>query len=119
LLPGVASGRHQLEIEGPRIGRSAVRVLRGGPDDRRGPNDRVVLYHLDVAARHAPTVRIPSPTPRETVVTMTYEPGFDQLASVTDPINQTTTLTYDTLGRLTTITDPLSHQTTVTSNAAG
>jgi YD repeat-containing protein len=41
------------------------------------------------------------------------------VASVTDPLNHTTTFGYDSAGNLTTITDPLSHTTTLTYNAAG
>ncbi len=51
--------------------------------------------------------------------TLAYEPIFNQVASVTDPLNHSTSFGYDTLGRLTTITDPLNHQTTLTYNTAG
>jgi RHS repeat-associated protein len=49
--------------------------------------------------------------------TYTYEPVFGQLLTVTDPLNHTSTLGYDTLGRLTSATDPLGHQTTLGWNA--
>ena len=51
--------------------------------------------------------------------TYTYEPRFNQLATVTDPLMHTTTYGYDDAGRLVTITDPLQHQTTLTYNARG
>ena len=53
------------------------------------------------------------------MTTFTYEPQFNQLATITDPLLHTWTLGYDTLGRLTSATDPLTHVTTVAPNAAG
>jgi RHS repeat-associated protein len=50
---------------------------------------------------------------------MTYEPAYNQLATVTDPLSHTTAFAYDAQGRLTTITDPLGHETTFTHNSAG
>jgi RHS repeat-associated protein len=49
----------------------------------------------------------------------TYESKFDQVATITDPLNHTTSFEYDTLGRVTRITDPLGHETTFTHNSAG
>jgi YD repeat-containing protein len=40
--------------------------------------------------------------------TFTYEPQFNQLASVTDPLSHTTSFSYDQNGNLTTATDPLA-----------
>ncbi|HEY7291190.1 MAG TPA: RHS repeat-associated core domain-containing protein [Vicinamibacterales bacterium] len=51
--------------------------------------------------------------------TYTYEPMFNQLATVTDPLTHTWTLTYDGTGRLTGSTDPLTHHTGVSMNTAG
>ena len=51
--------------------------------------------------------------------TFTYEPTFGQVTSATDPLNHTTSLAYDSLGRLTRVTDPLNHQTTFTYTGAG
>ena len=42
--------------------------------------------------------------------TFTYEPSFNQLQSVTDPLGHSTTFAYDAIGELTSITDPLNHQ---------
>jgi RHS repeat-associated protein len=50
---------------------------------------------------------------------MTYEPAYNQIATVTDPLGHTAAFNYDTSGRLTTITDPLGHETTFTYNGAG
>ncbi|MDT5268357.1 MAG: hypothetical protein QOH49_543 [Acidobacteriota bacterium] len=49
----------------------------------------------------------------------TYEPNFQRLASVTDPLNHTASFTYDSKGSLTRITDPLGHEANFTYNAAG
>jgi RHS repeat-associated protein len=48
-----------------------------------------------------------------------YDPNFSQLTSVTDPLNNTTSITLDNFGNPQTITDPLTHQTTMTFNPAG
>jgi YD repeat-containing protein len=51
--------------------------------------------------------------------TYTYEPAYNQVESVTDTLNHTTTFAYDWVGRLTTVTDTLTQQTTFTCHAAG
>lgn len=49
----------------------------------------------------------------------TYEPTYDRLTGVTDPLNHSITFGYNSRGSLTSATDALSHQTTFTVNAAG
>ncbi len=50
----------------------------------------------------------------------TYEPKFNQLASITDPLQHTTTFNYDpTAGNLTSVTDALGHGSTFAYNTAG
>jgi RHS repeat-associated protein len=49
----------------------------------------------------------------------TYEPHFQQLATVIDPLQHTTTYGFDAAGNLTSVTDPLQHQSTFAYNAAG
>jgi len=51
--------------------------------------------------------------------TYTYEPHFHQVATITDPLDHTTTFGYDVHGNLTSITDPLQHQTTFGYNSRG
>jgi YD repeat-containing protein len=46
-------------------------------------------------------------------------PTYSLVASVTDPLNHTTTYGYDWEGRLTSVTDALALQTTFTANGAG
>lgn len=43
-------------------------------------------------------------TPIAVTTTFTYEPTYNQIATVTDPLNHTTTFGYDTKDNLTTIT---------------
>jgi YD repeat-containing protein len=47
-------------------------------------------------------------TPDAVTTTLTYEPQFFQLATITDPQQHTWTLTYDSQARLSGTTDPLS-----------
>ena len=51
--------------------------------------------------------------------TITYDPTFHQVTSYQDPLSNTTTLGYDSLGNLVSVTDPLGHQTTETNNSQG
>jgi RHS repeat-associated protein len=75
-------------------------------------------YTYDTSG-HVLTVTHLAGTADAVTTTSTYEPLFNQLATVTDPLNHTWTLGYDAHGRLTGVTDPLSHHTTVTMNAVG
>ncbi len=49
----------------------------------------------------------------------TWTTDFNQLATYTDPLNRITTLTYDSLGKLTQIQDPLNQITQVTMDDQG
>ena len=51
--------------------------------------------------------------------TFTYEPVYHQLATVTDPLQHTTTLGYGARGKLVSVRDPLGHETTLAYNGAG
>src|SRR4030095_2220353 len=51
--------------------------------------------------------------------TYTYEALFGQMATVTGPLHQHSTVAYDTTGKPTSVSDPLSHQSTITMNPAG
>jgi RHS repeat-associated protein len=53
------------------------------------------------------------------VTTYTYEPLFNQIATITDPLEHTTTYGYDSSGNVISVTDPLDHTTTMTYNGAG
>jgi RHS repeat-associated protein len=58
-------------------------------------------------------------TPDARTTSYTYEPTFNQIATVTDPLNHTWTMGYDALGRFTSVRDPLTHQITAVVNSAG
>ena len=49
----------------------------------------------------------------------TYEPLFNQVTSIKDPLSRVITIGYDSLGNITSVTDPLGHRTTLTYNSAG
>ncbi len=51
--------------------------------------------------------------------TYTYEPVYNQLKTVTDPLGRTITLTYDSLGNLRQVTDPLANKSTFTYDPLG
>jgi len=50
---------------------------------------------------------------------LTYTPAFNELATLTDPNNNTWTIGYDSHGNPTSITDPLNHQVTLGYNSMG
>ena len=58
-------------------------------------------------------------TAAATVTSLTYEPTFSQLTSLTDPMGHTTTLGRDSLASLTSVTNAMGEQTTLAFNAAG
>ncbi|MDR3385593.1 MAG: RHS repeat-associated core domain-containing protein [Rudaea sp.] len=59
-----------------------------------------------------------SGTPNAVTYTYTYTPDYHQIATVKDPLGDTTTYGY-TNGCLTSIKDALSHTTTITCNSLG
>jgi RHS repeat-associated protein len=58
-------------------------------------------------------------TPNVVTTTLTYDPTYSQVTSVTDPLNHTTTFGYSPSGALTSVTDPLNHTTTITPHPTG
>jgi RHS repeat-associated protein len=48
-----------------------------------------------------------------------YDPVFNQPVSVLDPLNHTTSITYDNVGNPVTVTDAQGHTTNMTFNSAG
>jgi len=62
--------------------------------------------------------RLPA-TLNEATTTYTYEPVFNQVATITDPLNHTTTLAYDAQGNRASVTDALQHTTSFTYNPIG
>jgi RHS repeat-associated protein len=58
-------------------------------------------------------------TPDAKTTTYTYESRFNQIETITDPLNHVTSFSYDADGNLSMVTDPLNHSTSMTYNAAG
>jgi RHS repeat-associated protein len=55
-----------------------------------------------------------------TAYSMTYDPAFNLIKTVTDPLNHTTTFGYDSLGKsLTSVTDQLQHSVNIVPNTDG
>jgi RHS repeat-associated protein len=79
---------------------------------------RVTSYNYDANGNVTSITRL-SGTSNPVTTTMTYDSTFNQLLTVTDPLNHTTQFGYDTSGNLLTVTDPLQHQTTLTHDAEG
>ena len=58
-------------------------------------------------------------TANAVTTSMTYTSDFQQIASVTDPLNHSTSISYDNRGNVTSMTDPLGNQTAMAYNYAG
>lgn len=58
-------------------------------------------------------------TPDAMTKTYTYEPTFNQVASITNPLNHTLTFAYDGKGNPISVTNPLNQQVSLTYNSAG
>ncbi|HEY7065845.1 MAG TPA: RHS repeat-associated core domain-containing protein [Chloroflexota bacterium] len=58
-------------------------------------------------------------TPAQAATLFSYEPTFNQLSTVTDPLGHTTQVHHDADGNPDVVTDPLGHSTVLTYNAAG
>jgi RHS repeat-associated protein len=80
--------------------------------------NRTTAYVYDANADTTQVTRL-SGTSNALTTTYTYESTYNQLASVTDPLNHTTGYGHDTSGNVNTITDPLNHQTTFAYNSQG
>lgn len=80
--------------------------------------NRETAYTYDSASNLTSITRLAG-TDDAVTTTLTYEPNYQQVATITDPLSHTTSLGYDSQGNLTSITDPLSHQTTFTFNTSG
>ncbi|HEU4506847.1 MAG TPA: RHS repeat-associated core domain-containing protein [Pyrinomonadaceae bacterium] len=58
-------------------------------------------------------------TPQAITWHYTYDPLYNQVTSVKDPLGRIITATLDSLGSITAVTDPLGHRTTATYNSDG
>lgn len=76
-------------------------------------------YTYDSAGNLLTVTDLVGTTAEVTTTTFTYEPFFNQVASVTNALNHTTTYNYDSKGNLISVTNPLNHTTTFAYNSAG
>ena len=60
-----------------------------------------------------------SGTPDTVTASYTYEPAFNQVKTVTDPLGHITTFNYDIEGNLIGISNPLGHTTNMANNPTG
>lgn len=79
---------------------------------------RVTAFQYDANGNTTQITRL-SGTSNAVSASFSYDPNFSQLISVSDPLNNTTSITLDNSGNPQTITDPLAHNTTMTFNSAG
>ena len=99
----------------------ATRHLKSVTDDR----GRKTFYEYDEAPSGPPTkgnltkVTRLHGTAQATSVSYTYEPRYQQVASITNELNKTTTFTYANNGLLERVTDPEGRDTNFTFWASG
>ncbi len=82
------------------------------------PLNRRTAYGYDAMGNLTSVTRL-SGTSQAVTTSFTFEPTFNQIATVTDPLNHTNQFGYDSRGSLTSVTDPLNNQTTIAYNTAG
>jgi len=96
---------------------SYKREPSGLVDSETDALNRTTSYTYDALGNVTSITRLFG-TSNAVATNFTYTSDFNQLASVTDPLGHTTTVSY-TNGCLTQITDALGHSTTIQCNAAG
>jgi RHS repeat-associated protein len=79
---------------------------------------RVTAFQYDSNGNITQITRL-SGTSNAVSSSFSYDSNFSQLTSVSDPLNNTTSISVDNYGNPQTITDPLTHQTALTFNSAG
>ncbi|MCK9385938.1 MAG: DUF6531 domain-containing protein [Nevskia sp.] len=84
---------------------------------RIDPLGRRTEYSFD-AAGNTTQVKLLAGTPNTITYQYSYTADYNQLASITDPLNHVTRFAY-TNGCLTSVTDALNHVTQLTCNASG
>jgi RHS repeat-associated protein len=89
--------------------------LLNGVTDQLG---RATNYIYDINANRTSVTQLAG-TSSAVTISMTYDSTFSNVLSITDPLNNITSLQYDTNGNATSVTDPLHHQTTFAYNMMG
>ena len=79
---------------------------------------RVTNYVYDANANLSSITRL-SGTSNAATASVVYDSLYGSPLSVTDPLGNTTSISYDTYGNPTSVTDPLGHQTTLGHNGMG
>src|SRR5205823_7707752 len=79
---------------------------------------RATAFGYDTLGNLTSATRL-SATPNAVTTMFSYEPTYSQLASVTNPLNKSTTFGYGYRDALATVTDPLGHQVFIVSNTRG
>ncbi|WP_205744420.1 RHS repeat protein [Dyella sp. M7H15-1] len=107
------------EAYGTSLAQTATfnRESSGLLDSQTDALGRTTAYAHDALGNVTSITRL-SGTSNAVTTQFTYTSDYNQLASITDPLNHTTRFSY-TNGCLTQVTDPLGHGTTIQCNAAG
>ena len=80
---------------------------------------RKTAYTYDPKGNMLTTTRMAQDPPNSVTTTYTHEPTFNQVATITDPLNHTTSFFYDSVGNLEKVRDANNNETTYTYNAVG
>jgi RHS repeat-associated protein len=113
----VGDAKERTTVYERQSGSNLITSVTAPPLDVSDPG-RETTYAYDTMGNVTDVTRLEG-TSNAATTQFTFEPTFNQVATVTDPLNRTTTYGYDARGALTSITDPLNHQTTLTYNAEG
>jgi RHS repeat-associated protein len=89
--------------------------LVNGVTDQLG---RVTNYIYDINANPTSVTQLAG-TSSAVTTSMTYDSTLSDLLSITDPLNNVTSLQYDANGNAISVTDPLQHRTTFAYNLMG
>jgi RHS repeat-associated protein len=79
---------------------------------------RVTSYSYDINANPTSVTQL-SGTSNAVTTTMSYDSTFNNPLTITDPLNNTTSINYDIFGNATAVIDPLGHQTRFGYNSIG
>jgi len=80
---------------------------------------RKTAYTYDPKGNVLTTTRMAQDPANSVTTTYTYEPTFNQVATITDPLNHTTTFIYDSAGNLERVRDANNNETVYTYNGVG